>query len=243
VTRRPAGQPRYAVRVMPADGRPWFHAAVKLLDPRPKDRVLALSCSAREAAALAHLVGHRGQLTVVQAERDVAEAIAGQVPAQVEIVVRRLDGSESFGSFDALLAAPCWGPLPASATLAAVARSNLRPGGRCVVDLPAPEMVPELASAAVDLGWPACHLDNLRGVADDDLAHAMRADHLRGVQSLLATHMLHIGSPLELVDLFAGALPVEPAQRVELAHAIVRRRGSPGPLDALVHRTRVQAQR
>lgn len=228
---------------MPADGRPWFHAAVKLLDPRPKDRVLALSCSAREAAALAHLVGHRGALMVVQPERDEAEAIAGQVPAHVEVVVGQLDGSEHFGSFDALLAAPCWGPRPDTVTLAAVARRNLRPGGRCVIDLPAPEMLPELTGAAADLGWPLSHLDNLRGVADEDLAAALRADHLRGVQSLLATHMLHLGSPLELVDLVAGALPVEPAQRIELAHAIVRRRGSPGPLDALVHRTRVQAQR
>jgi hypothetical protein len=233
-----------------AEGKPWFHAAVQLLDLRAKDRVLAFSCTAREAEALANLVGSRGQLTIVHEDRDTAEAIAGQVPAHVEVIVRRLDGSERFGSFDAMLAAPRWGPLPKATTLGELARTlgelarqNLRPGGRCVVDLPAPEMLPELAGAAIDLGWPREHLANLRGIADDDLATGMRDAGLRGVNSLLATHLLHVGSPMDLVDLFAEALPVSGPQRIELAHAIVRRRGGPTGIDALVHRTRLQAQR
>jgi len=228
---------------MPADGQPWFHAAVQLLDLRSKDRILCLACTAREASALANVVGSRGELTVVLADREAAEAIAAHAPANVEVVVRRLDGSEQFGSFDALLAAPRWGPLPLVDAFAGIARHNLRPGGRCVVDVPAPEMLPELAGAAIELGWTSDRLSNLRGIADDDLAAAMQAAGLRGVHSLLATHLLHAGTPLELVDLFAAALPVPPAERIELAHAIVRRRASPGGLDALVHRTRVQAQR
>jgi len=226
-----------------AEGRPWFHAAVQLLDLRAKDRVLALGVSAREAQALAHLVGTRGAVTVVRADRLAAEAMIEHLPGHVEVAVRRLDGSERFGTFDALLAAPPHGPLPAAADLGRIARHNLRPGGRCVVDLPAPEMLPELAGAALDLGWPASHLDRLRGVADDDLAAAMREAGLRGVHSLLASHLLHAGSPLELVDLFADALPVEPEQRVELAHAITRRRGRTTTVDAMAHRSRVQAQR
>ncbi|MBL8728125.1 MAG: hypothetical protein JNM25_06825 [Planctomycetes bacterium] len=222
---------------------PWFHTAVQLLDPRAKDRVLAFACTARETEALAHLVGTRGELTVVYEDRRTAEAIADRAPAHVEVAVRRLDGSERFGAFDAMLAAPAWGPLPGTLALGQLARHNLRPGGRCVVDLPAPEMLPELAGAAIDLGWPREHLAALRGVADDELAAAMHDAGLRGVHSLLATHLLHVGSPLELVDRFAAALPVTAPQRVELAHAIVRRRGSPAGLDALVHRTRLQAQR
>lgn len=228
---------------MPADGQPWFHAAVQLLDLRAKDRVLALACSAREAGALASLIGSRGALTVVHEQRDTAEAIAGQVPSQVEVVVHELDGDECFGTFDAVLAAPRWGPLYTTEVYAGIARHNLRPGGRCVFDLPAPEMLPELAGAATELGWTAASLARLRGIADDDLAAAMRAVGLRGVHSLLATHLLHLGTPLELVDLFADGLTIEPGQRVDLAHAIVRRRGAAGALDALVHRTRVQAQR
>ena len=133
---------------MPADGQPWFHAAVQLLDLRPKDRVLALACTVREASALANLVGTRGELTVVLEHRDDAEAMAQQAPSRVEVVLRRPDGSERFGAFDAMLVAPRWGPLPPRAMLGDLARHNLRPGGRCVVDLPAPEMVPELAGAA-----------------------------------------------------------------------------------------------
>jgi hypothetical protein len=228
---------------MPADGQPWFHAAVQLLDLRSKDRLLALGCGAREACALAHLIGSRGTLIVVHGERAAAEAIAAQVPAHVEVVVHQPDGSERFGSFDALLAVPRWGPLPPVAAYGGLARQNLRPGGRCVVDVPAPEMLPELAGAAIELGWPAACLRSLRGTADDDLAAALRASGLRGVQGHLVTHLLQVGSPGELVDQFAEAMAATPAQRIELAHALVRRRGSAGGIEALVHRTCAQAQR
>jgi hypothetical protein len=50
-------------------------------------------------------------------------------------------------------------------------------------------------------------------------------------------------SPGELVDQFAEAMAATPAQRIELAHALVRRRGSAGGIEALVHRTCAQAQR
>lgn len=226
-----------------ADGRPWFHAAVQLLDLRAKDRVLALASTDHEAQALARLVGGRGAVTIVYADRHTAEAVADHVPAHVEVAVRLLDGDERFGSFDALLAAPTHGPLPRPIALGRLARHNLRPGGRCVVDVPAPEMLPELAGAALELGWPDGDLIHLRGIADDELAAAMQEAGLRGVHSLLATHLLHLGSPMDLVDLFAAALPVSPDQRIELAHAITRRRGSPAELDALVHRSRLQAQR
>lgn len=228
---------------MPADGQPWFHAAVQALDLRSKDRVLAIGAGEREAAALARVVGSRGHLVVVQPDRDAAEATAERVPAHVEVVHCEPGGEQRFGTFDAMLAAPRFGPLPAPATFGGLARRNLRPGGRCVVDVPAPEMLPEFGGAAKDLGWAAERLAALRGLADDDLAAAMTGAGLRGVHSLLATHLLHAAAPQELVDLFADALPIDADLRVELAHAVVRRRGSDGGIDALVHRSRVQALR
>ncbi|MBL9077665.1 MAG: hypothetical protein JNL08_09185 [Planctomycetes bacterium] len=229
--------------MMPADGQPWFHAAVQLLGLRSRDRVLVLGGGARETSALARLVGSRGALTVVLDDRTAAEALAAQAPEHVEVLAHRSDGSERFGTFDAMLAAPRFGPLPQPATFAGLARHNLRPGGRCVVDVPAPEMLPEFGGAAADLGWPRAWLQPLRGLADDELAAALRDAGLRDVHNLLATHLVHAAAPLELVDLFADALPIDAERRVELAHALIRRRGSDGGLDALVHRTRAQAQR
>ena len=229
--------------MMPADGQPWFHAAVQLLDLRPQDRVLALSCDPGQARDLAALVGRRGEITVVSEQGRAAEAIADAAPPQVEVLAHAIDGSEQFGTFDALLVAPPFGPLLPSGYYGGLARRNLRPGGRCVIDLPGVDMVPELSAAGQDLGWPQSRLAALRGIGDDELAEVLRNAGLRSVHGLLGAHLLHMGAPHELVDRFAAALRLDAEQRLDLARALVRRSGGTGPIDVLVHRTRLQALR
>jgi SAM-dependent methyltransferase len=226
-----------------ANALPWDHAALQLLDLRAQDRVLAVSCGPRQVRDLLALIGRRGQLTVVHEQRAMAEAIADLDLPQVDVLAHRVDGSETFGVFDALLVMPSWGPLLPVEVYAEMARVNLRPGGRCVVDVPATDMVPDLSAASEDLGWPRQRLAALRGVGDDALAQALRRSGMRGVKALLGSHLVHVVSPHEILDLFVDALLLGTDERLELDRALVRRSGGMGPADALVHRTRLQAIR
>lgn len=227
----------------PIDDQPWFHAAVQLLDVRRQDRVLALYCDLQQTRGLATLVGGRGELTVVVPDRAVAELVAGQAWPQVEVLAHRTTGNECYGTFDAMLIAPATGPLLPSGAFAELALQNLRPGGRLVVDAPGADMVPDLSAAWSDLDWPQARLSPLLGIGDDTLAEVLRDAGLRGVHGLLGAHLLHPEAPADLVDAFAPAFPLSNAERRELTHALVRRRGGQGPFDALVHRTRLQALR
>lgn len=57
------------------------------------------------------------------------------------------------------------------------------------------------------------------------------------------SHLVHLESPFDLVDGFAPCLPITEAQRTELGQGLVRRLGTTGACDVVVHRTRVQALR
>lgn len=224
-------------------GQPWFHSAVEHLDPRRKDRLLAVDCTLLEAAALRTLVGSDGAVTFVLRDQATAEKIAERDWAHVRVLAHQLDGGETFGTFDALLVAPAVGPLLDVATYAALVRRNLRPGGRFVVDLPAQDMVPDVRGAWLDLGWDEERLLPLLGPSDLELAGALRDAGLRNVQAALGSHLLHLGAPADLVASFQAALGLDERERTELTHAVVRRRQDPGPLDALIHRTQVSGQR
>jgi hypothetical protein len=229
----------------PADEQqqPWFDAALQLLDLRPQDRVLAIGCDTAQVRALASSVGRRGAITVACGDRSYADAIAGEAPQQVEVFAHATTGTERYGTFDALLVTAPWGPLLATERYADLATHNLRPGGRCVIDLPGPDMVPELVAAALDAGWSRERFAPLHGIADDELAPGLRKAGLRGVRVVLGAHLLHPGSPGELVERFAPPLDLDLAECVDLSRALVRRSGGTGPFDVLVHRTRVQAIR
>ncbi len=224
-------------------GQPWFQDAVDLLDLRRQDRVLAIHTDSRQVRALATLVGKNGALTVVQPDRAVAEEIAELGLPHVEIFAHQLTGTERFGAFDALLCAVTTRPdLPLGA-YGELPRRNLRPGGRLAIDLPAPDMLPLLRAAALESGMAEARLLCLSGPGDDALSDVLRNAGLRRVQSLLGSHLLHLESPHELVDLVAGPLGLTDAERADLGAALVRSTGSTAAVEVLAHRTRLQALR
>lgn len=222
---------------------PWFHAAVQLLDLRPHDRVLAVGCEEAQVQALATLVGKNGAVTAVADHRAAAHKLAATATDQVAVVAPSGIKNTRFGTFDALLVTAPGAPLFPLGRYVDLARANLRPGGRCVFDLPGEDMVPDLSAAASAAGWPAAKTAALRGIGDDALATALRSGGLRDVRGVLGAHLVSFRSPGDLVDRFAAALRLDVADANDLTQAAVRRAGGSGPFDALVHRTRVQALR
>lgn len=226
-----------------ADDRPWFHAALRLLDLRANDRVLAIGCSADELRAIANSVGRRGTVTAAGADAQRAKALAMDAPQHVEVFAHSVSGSERYGTFDALFVTAPWGPLLDNARYAELAKHNLRPGGRCVLDLPGLEMVPELGLALTSVSCPRERLAPLRGVGDDVLADALRDAGLRSVRGVLGSHLIRPPSPADLVERFAAPLGLSAPECTDLARTLVQRAATTGPFDVLVHRTRVQALR
>jgi hypothetical protein len=225
------------------DPAPWMQAAIALLDVRRRDRLLACEVGAAYLRALAALVGKEGELVAVLADAtDAQELVALELP-QVRVLAHRLDGGERFGTFDAMLLAPSFGPLLPPGAWPDLARANLRPGGRLVLDLPGPTLVPDVAAAWRALGWPEERLQPLSGIADDALAATLRGAGMRNVHAVLGAHLLHAPAPADLVDAFSAPLGLDAHEQLELTHALVRAKGGTGPLDALVHRTRVTALR
>lgn len=225
------------------DGQPWFHAALQLLDLRPRDRVLLLHPEPDQVRDVAALVGKGGELTIVHPHPPTAESIAAQALPAVEVLAHRIAGDERFGTFDAMLVAPLWQPDWPPGAYAELPRANLRPGGRLALDLPAPDMLPQLTACCHELGFPDAALAVLRGPRDDELTDILRNAGLRRVQALLGSHLLHLDSPFDLAETFGDRLHLGEQERTDLGRALVGKLGSTSAADVLVHRTRVQAQR
>ena len=224
------------------DPEPWLPAAIALLDVRRQDRLLACDVGAERARALAALVGKDGEMVVVD-DTMAAERLAAFDLPQVHALAHRLTGDEHFGTFDAMLITRPTGPLLPLGAYPELARRNLRPGGRLVIDLPGATMVPDLDAAWQSLGWDPERLQPLCGIADDVLAEALRNAGLRSVHSVLGAHLLHASTPDDVVEAFASALQIDDREQRELTHALVRTKGGHGPLDLLAHRTRLSALR
>ena len=224
-------------------GQPWFDSALERLEVRRGNRLLTIDPSLREIAALRSVVGSDGELTVVVANRKVAEDLAQAQLQNVTILAHETIGGETFGTHDSLVITPRTAPLLPPEAYAQIAQKNLRPGGRFVIDVPSTDMLPDIRTAWHELGWDEEGLLPLQGIADVDLTEALRAAGLRGVEAALGSHLLHAPSPIELAAGFAAELDLDGDQVTELGHAIVRVRKADGPVDALVHRTQVSGQR
>jgi hypothetical protein len=223
---------------------PWFAAAAELLDLRRQDRVLLIGPGQNEhVRSIASAVGRSGAITVLEPDRERAEAIAALELAQVEVLALQPVGGESFGSFDAVLHCPMLLPTLPLAGYGEVALHNLRPGGRYVVDVPGPEMIPDVAAAADRLTDAQDWLPRLRGPSEVDLAGALRLAGLRRVETALGSHLLTLPSVHDLAEWLANGLGLGVAATVELAAALRARLRGTSPAELLVHRTRVHAIR
>jgi len=225
--------------MQPEVGHPWFHRAAARLALRRRDRVLAIDPTVDEVLALRSMVGDQGEMTLLLRDDEAAEQLAEHDWPQVRVLAHTVDGGETFGTFDALLVAPTTGPLLPCEGYAELSRNNLRPGGRFVIDLPGPDMLPDVRAAWLTLGRDEEQLRLLSGPSDVELAEALRAAGLRNVEAALASHLLHAASPADLVAPFGDVLGLDDDDANDLARAIVSDRKDPGPLDALVHRTQV----
>lgn len=225
-----------------AEPEPWAPAAIARLDVRPGDRALACCVSLATARALAAAVTRDGSLVVVGEPRTSHQLANLRLP-QLQAFASPLRASARIGVFDALLVCANTAPdLPAD-VWADLARANLRPGGRAVFDLPAPNAVPGLAAAAAAAGWPTERLAALAGVDDGALATALGRAGLRDVQRELASDLLRADSPGDAVAVFARSLGLDDAAAADLTAGLVRAQGTTGPVELLVHRTRVRARR
>lgn len=223
--------------------QPWFDSALERLEVRKGNRLLAMDPTLEQTSALRGALGSAGELTVVMLDRQIAEQLAERQWPGVRVLAHATTGRDSFGTYDSLLMVPGTGPILPPDEIALLACTNLRPGGRFVIDVPAEDMVPDLRSAWLELGWDEERLAPLRGVSDVELTEAVRDAGLRSVRSSLGSHLLHLPSPTELAACYADVLDLSDEAITELGHEILRKRQDPGPLDALVHRSQVHGQR
>lgn len=224
------------------DPEPWAPAAIRSLDVRPGDRVLACCVSLATARMLAAEVGREGLLMVVGDAR-TAHQLANLRMPWLQAYAHALHGGERFGTFDAVLVCAMAPPPLPLAAWAALARDNLRLGGRVVLDLPGARSAPDLDAAAAAAGWPADRLAALAGVDDAGLVAALTTAGLRDARRELAATLLRAGSPADAVAGFARPLDLDDAAQRDLAAGLVRHARTTGPIELLVHRTRVVAKR
>ena len=222
---------------------PWFDSTLQCLGLRKGERALALEPLRRNVVALRAAIGDEGELTVVVGDPAAAEGLAAMQAPQLRVIAHDAVGGERFGTFDAAMFAPHTGPLLPAEVYAELARKNLRPGGRFVVDVPAKDMLPDLSAAWSDSGWDEERLSAITGPSDAELVDALGAAGLRAIAGSPCTHILQASSAAEFVAAFAGDLGLTDDDVIELGHAIVRNRQEPGPLELLVHRAQATGRR
>jgi len=224
---------------------PWLPRALQVLDLRRKDRLLlVLPGEVQVARAVAQLVGPQGEITVLEPRRRQAEAIAEALPG-AEVLALRPSADDRIGSFDAVLAVPFAAPpLPVEQWSGMVA-ANLRPGGRFVLDLPAPDPLPDVRSAAQEgqLRFADRLVEGLCGPSAEALVSALHERGLRRIETLLGTHLVAAGSPFDLVDLVATAVRLDEDERSQLGEALARRLHSTAAVETLAHRSAVAGMR
>ncbi len=223
--------------------QPWLENALEQLDLRRRDRCLVLTCPTQaHLGAVSQIVGRTASIVVVEPDEKLAKLASRGNHEQLEVLAYEPKGSESFGTFDALLACPLttmgwsielWGDLIAP---------NLRPGGRFVIDLPGETLCEPLQRAWKKVGGDEGALRDLHGPAESTFAQYLRERGLRSVEAAMGTHMLHLESPWALADLIQnrdgtnGLMP-------DLELALVEDLQTNGPVDVVFHRTRVHGLR
>ncbi len=223
--------------------QPWLEDALEQLDLRPRDRCLVLSCPTQaHVDAVAGIVGQTATIVVVEPDLELAELACQGRHDNLEVRAHAPEGGERFGTFDALLACPLttmgW-PIELWTDLIV---GNLRPGGRFVLDLPAPTLCEPLARTWREVGGADEALAPIRGPAEETAAEALRGVGLRSVQAALGTHLLHLENPYVLAGFLHGLLD-DTDLLADLELALVSALQTTGEVDVVFHRSRVRGLR
>jgi hypothetical protein len=225
-------------------GHPWFGAALGLVEPRRQDRVLLVCpASVHHVRAIGAQVGARGSVMVIEPGRVLAEQVAALELPQVEVLALQPGGDERFGTFDVMVCCPLGLPPWPLSRWGELARSNLRPGGRLVVDLPGAEMSPDLAACIEEIGGDPRALEPFHGPSEEDLAQSLRQAGMRRVTAALGVHLLQLLSPHDLAEMLGEPLQLDEVHRAELGRALARRLKTASSVEVLIHRTRVAGMR
>src|SRR5690606_30872312 len=192
--------------------------------------------SPAQSRRLLELLGSDGTLTVVEPDRYRAAAVAELRHEGLQVVGYSPDGHETFGQHDALLAAPFLDPRWPLNRFGQLARRNLRPGGRFVLDLPGEQHCQPVDEAWREVGAPVERLGAWNGPAEASVARILRADGLRQVEPAVGTYLLRFSTPLELADAVVQQLGGDEALVASLRLAFARRFASNEVLELVFRR-------
>ena len=223
--------------------QPWLEDSLLQLDLRERDRCLVLTCPTRaHVAAVSGIVGRTSTIVVVEPDRELAELAAEGNHENLDVLNRRPRAGDHFGMFDALLACPLttmgwdmdlWSDLIVS---------NLRPGGRFVLDLPAETFCEPLRRAWLHVGGPEHALAPISGDSENDVAEALRSRGLRNVEASLGTYLARLDNPFSLAS-FMETIAPEHDFYTELGIALVEDAKTHTEVDMVFHRVRVHGLR
>ena len=226
----------------PLDLQPWLGDCLEVLEPNLGERVIQIGGHPRPmTAALRRAVGPAGRVTVLEADRTDAELAATDAASGVEIVHAALSPPPSLGRHDCLIAVRESGDLFPARQQIALVRTNLRPGGRFLIDLPAPKPCELLQEAWRAAGGPQSSIASWTGPDANQLAEEFTASGMRGVEGASTTHLVRAESPRMLAAwLMARTDEAEPDLHDSLTIALTEAFRDQGPCDAVVHRSRVR---
>jgi hypothetical protein len=207
--------------------QPWLADALELLDLRQGDRCLLLGCpTITHLQAVSKLVGPKASIVVVEPDITCAERAADWQHEHLEVLACPLTTMD-------------W-PLELWTKLIP---SNLRPGGRFVLDLPAENFCEPLQRAWEQLTGSTQALSLLRGPSEEAVTSALRASGMRNVEASVGTHILHLENPYALVRVVEKLGQADPIRIEDLERQLVEVLKTTDHADVVFHRTRVRGLR
>lgn len=223
---------------------PWFPDALEAAGLSPGRRALLLTAFGPEQTrAVLARIGTEGTLTVIEPDRYRAASLQGVEHPGLAVLGYRPDGDENFGVHDCVLAVPPiiddwplnhWG---------SIARHNLRPGGRLVLDLPHLRHAEAIAECLTEAGAPPHRTSRWNGVDDRGLARLLRADGLRGIETRMVTHVVRFPTTREAAIRVGALLDLDEDRIAGLHLALTRRFRASEGIELVFQRTRAVAMR
>lgn len=224
--------------------QPWLGEALQLAAPTRGERILQVTGqSLAQTRALLDLVGEKGTVLLVEADRSQAEMIRELEHPALTVLAHVPEEGESFGLFDAIFACPLRIPDWPRERWGDLASKNLRPGGRFLIDLPAEDFCNSLERAWLEASGKPEVITCWRGPSESELVESLRAAGLRRIEAALGTHLLRSESPRRLAEGSVAILGAGPEMVESLHLALTEILGTSGPIELVCRRTRVRGMR